>query len=180
MHLFQYGIMASLYLKYTLRSDIKDPRIGLLNIGEEETKGNELLKETYDMFKRSSLNFIGNIEPHDIFQGICDVIVCDGFLGNIILKMGEGLSTFVYEEISKKFKEQGKVMTNIKETLNRMDYSEYGGVPLLGINGIVVKCHGRSRAKAITNAISAAQNFASLRINELIVEEIKRHSEIRS
>ena len=160
LHLFQYGVMASGFAERVLEKP--RPRVGLLNVGSEEGKGTDLERETAALFHSSSLNFIGNIEGNDIFNGRADVIVCDGFVGNVVLKTAEGL----YEVMSNRLKglftalEGTPGSTGVSEAVRtfrrNMDYAEHGGAPLLGINGIVMISHGRSDARAIRNALIGA------------------------
>lgn len=183
LHLFQFAIMGNIYVKSILKKE--KPRIGLLSIGEEEGKGNELALSTYELLKNSSLNFIGNIEGSDIPKGKADVIVCDGFVGNIILKFGEGLVEAIFELAHKELKDHPfrttlsalllkKVFEEIKK---KTDYDEYGGAPLLGTNGVCIICHGKSNAKAIKNAIRVAGESIKQKINQEISEELKKFSQ---
>lgn len=176
-HLYQYAVMGAIYLSHILNR--VNPKVGLLNIGEEETKGTEFLKETYKLLQSAGLNFIGNVEGKDIFTGKSDVIVCDGLIGNVVLKVAESLA----ETISKLLKRELKnnLITKLGAFLSapafsalkkKIDYSEYGGAPLLGIDGICIISHGRSSSKAIKNAIRVASEFVSHRINEKIVEAL--------
>lgn len=176
--LMQYGIMADAYLRYIL--NISNPTVGLLNIGEEESKGTDFVKETYELFEKSRLNFVGNIEGKDIFAGKCDVIVCDGFVGNVALKVSESLAEAMYEWLkrhllSNPLGKLGVVLlkTSLAGFKKEMDYSEYGGTPLLGVNGVVIIGHGRSNAKAIKNAIRVAGEEVERKFNENILEAIK-------
>ena len=162
---------------------IPNPRIGLLSIGSEETKGNELTKNVYKLFKNSPLNFIGNVEGSDLFSGKADVIVCDGFIGNIVLKVCESLERIfkelLREEISKEVLAKlgaylmGSAFKGLKK---RTDYSEYGGAPLLGINGVCIIAHGSSSAKAIKNAICVAEKFIECEVNRHIIESITKYT----
>ncbi|OAT81267.1 phosphate acyltransferase PlsX [Desulfotomaculum copahuensis] len=177
-HLLQFAIMGSLYAEKIL--GIPEPRIGLLNIGEEETKGNELTLATHPLLKRSGLNFVGNVEGRDIFQGPVDVVVCDGFVGNIVLKAGEGMAMalmhMVKEEVTKSWlAKMGTAMTipALKDFRRRLDYAEYGGAPLLGVNGVVIICHGSSTARAIKNAVRRARESLENRLVEAIHSNIK-------
>jgi len=178
IHLQQYAIMAKAYFRNVL--NIQNPRVGLLNIGEESTKGPDFLKETYTLLENANVNFIGNVEGKDIFSGKCDCVVCDGFVGNIALKITEGLT----EVVAEFFKRQvfsnvwGKLgalfmIRSFSRFKKQLDYSEYGGALLLGVNGIVIIGHGRSSAKAIKNAIRVAKEENERNINEKIIEEIK-------
>ncbi len=177
-HLLQFGIMGYLYAKKIL--GIANPRVGLLSNGEEETKGNEVTQAAYPMLLNAGINFIGNVEGRDIFCGTVDVVVCDGFIGNIVLKTGEGLAgallKMMKEEVTKSWlAKMGTVMAEpaLKGLQRRIDYSEYGGAPLLGANGVFIICHGRSTAKAIKNAINVAGESVENRLVEAIRECMK-------
>src|SRR4051812_34089423 len=163
-HLEQFAIMGDIYSHAIF--GIRRPRIGLLSIGEEDSKGNELTKEAFKALKRAPINFIGNVEGRDIFKGEIDVIVCDGFTGNVALKLSEGLyeafAAMLRKELQKTISAQiGSILAQnaFREFKKRLDYSEYGGAPLLGIKGITIVCHGRSNANAIKNAVGVAQEF---------------------
>jgi glycerol-3-phosphate acyltransferase PlsX len=171
-HLFQFAVMASAFSHIF---DIDRPRIGLLSIGEEVGKGNSLVKETYAMLAASSLNFVGNVEGRDVFQGDVDVIVCDGFVGNICLKLSEGLAgaamQMLKDEIMKSAAAKiGYLLARpaFRAFARRVDYAEYGGAPLLGINGIGIICHGKSSAAAIKNAILEAAKMVEKQVNQKI------------
>ncbi len=177
-HLLQYAIMGEVYARFLLKK--KKPAIGLLNIGEEESKGTEVLQETYKLLRDSGLYFIGNIEGRDFFGGKADCIVCDGFVGNVVLKMIESVIEVFVElvtnEIKKDFLAQiGAVLCqNAFRSIRRQtNYEEAGGAPLLGVAGPVIIGHGISSAKAIRNAIRAGANMVECEINERIAEEIK-------
>ncbi|MCA8959506.1 MAG: phosphate acyltransferase PlsX [Planctomycetes bacterium] len=185
-HLVHYGVMAR-ELASRLYG-VEQPRIGLLNVGEEEQKGNQLAKETTDLFRATpSLNYVGNVEGGDIFGGKADVVVCDGFVGNIVLKVSEGLCEFLMQVISGAFREMfdgsaaggesngfGEMARGkFKGLMSRFDYAEYGGAPLLGVDGIVIIGHGRSDARAIANAVRWARRIADARVNDHIVESIQ-------
>jgi len=181
MHLLQYAIMGDAYSKYILNKP--NPAVGLLNVGAEETKGTDFAKGTHSLLQESGLNFIGNVEGRDIFTGNTDVIVCDGFVGNVVLKVSESLAgaitTLLRNELTKsKITKFGAFLSKsaFKALAKETDYSEYGGAPLLGLNGRCFISHGRSSAKAIKNAIRVAIEFMSHRINDHIVEGIKRYS----
>ena len=176
-HLFQFGVMAAAFSEVIL--DIERPRVGVLSIGEEQGKGNSLVKKTDDLFRRSSLNYIGNTEGGEIFRGDVDVIVCDGFVGNVCLKISEGLAEaltgLLRMEINK------SPMARIGYLLargafagfkKRIDYAEYGGAPLLGLRGTGVVCHGRSNAKAIKNALLEAGSLVRNKVNDKIMERL--------
>ncbi len=177
-HLLQYAVMSSVFCECI--QGMKKPRVGLLNIGEESGKGNDLVKEAHNLLKESNLNFVGNVEGTDLFEGKCDIVVCEGFVGNVLIKFAEGIAEGLLgalkDEAYKGFR--SKIgMKLLKPALrrlhNRMDYSEYGGVPLLGVEGICIICHGRSDYKAIQNALKEAVKFASYNVNERIVAELE-------
>jgi glycerol-3-phosphate acyltransferase PlsX len=177
-HLLQYAIMGSAYSEYILNN--RSPRIGLLNIGEEESKGTGSLKEAYGLLELSGLNFIGNIEGRDIFKGDCDVIVCDGLVGNVALKVSESTIYAIIEFLKRGFK--SSFLSRLAAFLGRkafyslkkkMDYAEYGGAPLLGINGICIIGHGSSNAKAIKNAIRVAGEEVKKSVNQHIIEKVR-------
>lgn len=175
-HLFQFGVMASAFSKI---NDVKDPRVGLLSIGEETGKGNGLVKEAYPLLEKSALNFIGNVEGRDVFQGDVDVIVCDGFVGNVCLKVSEGLADaamqMLRDEIVKSLPAKiGYLLARnaFKSFKKRVDYAEYGGAPLLGIDGIGIICHGGSSSHAIKNAILEASKMAKRDLNKRIIESL--------
>lgn len=177
MHLLQYGIMADAYMRNILNRE--NPQVGLLNVGEEEAKGTGFEKETYELFAKSPLNFIGNVEGKDIFSGTCDIIVCDGFVGNVALKVSESLAEAMQQFLKKHLK--SNLISNLGLLLLRsgfmrfkkeVDYSEYGGAPLLGVNGIVIIGHGRSNAHAIKNAIRVAKEEVERKFNQKIIEAI--------
>lgn len=176
LHLLQYAIMTSAYCECA--KGIPNPRVGVLNIGEEDSKGNELVKQTHTLLKKAGLNFIGNIEGQGIFRGECDVVVCDGFVGNIVLKVVEGCGEFMARRLKAEVTNMksescagpmSEIMMKLKE---KTDYAEYGGAPLLGLNGIVIICHGRSNARAITNAIKVAVESTSHNLNEEILKRL--------
>ncbi len=175
-HLFQFAIMATAFARV---NDVDNPRVGLLTIGEETGKGNSLVKETYPLLEKSSLNFIGNVEGRDVFQGNVDVIVCDGFVGNICLKVSEGLAEaamqMLRDEILKSFSAKiGYLLARhaFRSFKKRVDYAEYGGAPLLGVNGIGIICHGTSSAQAIKNAILEAAKMVKRNINRDILDSL--------
>jgi glycerol-3-phosphate acyltransferase PlsX len=176
-HLEQFAIMGHEYGKYLFNKP--NPRVGLLSIGEEDSKGNEVTKEAFRLLKTSPLNFIGNVEGRDVYSGEADVVVCDGFIGNVALKISEGVAETIkkllIKEISGSF--WGRLaypliagpLLNLKR---KIDYAEFGGAPLLGVNGITMICHGRSSAKAIKNAIRRAKGLAERHVDELIEHDI--------
>lgn len=172
-HLYQFGVMASAFSK--LLFDIPNPRIGLLSIGEEGGKGNALVKNTHELLSVSKMNYIGNVEGRDTFQGDVDVIVCDGFVGNVCLKLSEGLIeamvAMLREEFAKNLKSKVGYLLTRKAYVNlkkRTDYAEYGGAPLLGFNGTGIICHGRSNSRAIMNAINIAAELVKNNMNDHI------------
>jgi phosphate acyltransferase len=165
-HLLQFGVMGAVYAEALL--GVPAPRVGVLSIGEEEGKGNDLTREAYRLLKAAPITFVGNIEARDMFSGEAEVIVCDGFTGNVALKLSEGLVETVEEllgeELASTFSSQvGFLLSRraYRRFRKRLDYSEYGGAPLLGVSGLVFVCHGRSSVKAIRNAIVAASRFAA-------------------
>ena len=177
-HIEQFAIMGNEYGKHLFGKP--NPRIGLLGIGEEDTKGNEVTKEALKLLKASSLNFIGNIEGRDVFSGGADVIVCDGFIGNVALKITEGVAETIKKMLLKDIVSSrfGRLtylfLAGPLGTLRRrMDYAEFGGAPLLGVNGVSMICHGRSSAKAIKNAIGRAKGLAESRLIDLIQRDIE-------
>jgi phosphate acyltransferase len=166
LHLFHYGIMAAEYARLIFGKN--EPTIGLLNVGAEEGKGNELVKETQQLFSKSALNFTGHIEGNEIFEGRTDVVVCEGFVGNVVLKASEGLYEVIAGRLSEFLRETSmtsdpQFTAKLAEWLHRfktrMDYAEYGGAPLLGVNGLCLISHGRSDARAIKNALLLAAKF---------------------
>lgn len=180
--LTEMAMMGSMFSKYVYGID--NPKVGLLNIGEEETKGNKKVQATYPMLKQArDVNFIGNIEGRDIPTGKADVVICDGFVGNIVLKFAEGLALTLFQLIRDAIKNGGifaklgaiLVMPTLKKLGKRLDVSEYGGAPLLGVNGCCIICHGSSNAKAICSAIGVAiecvKNDVTGRIRDSIAEE---------
>jgi len=180
-HLVQFAQMGAIYSQHVL--GISSPRIGLLSVGEEETKGNQLVQESYQLLKKANnLNFIGNIEGHDILKVTADVVVTDGFTGNIVLKTIEGLSDTFLGSV----RQIGQVVSNVyhfrgrdllrdiglSSWVNRIDYREHGGACLLGVNGNIIIAHGRSQAKTIKSAIGIAKHMAEQGISQVIKEEI--------
>ncbi len=174
INLYQYGLMAGVYARDLLGID--SPRVGLMSIGQEDAKGNEIVKKARELIKSDSrLNFVGNIEGRDIFRGVCDVAVCDGFVGNVVLKLTEGLVDGLFKAIKHELMmEKLRLAMKFKPVMTRIyrkyDYNEYGGAPLLGVNGTAVICHGTSRSRTIRNAILASKKFHTRKINDTIVE----------
>lgn len=177
-HLLQYGLMGSVYMRDVIGKS--NPSVGLLNIGEEEDKGTDFTKEAFKLLEQSHLNFKGNVEGRDIYTGKCDVIVCGGFVGNVALKVSESMAFALAELMKRELKRtlwnRVGAMILLPAFLGlrkRMDYTEYGGAPLLGVNGACLICHGSSNAKAIRNAIRAAASFVRHGVNQEIVQEIQ-------
>jgi glycerol-3-phosphate acyltransferase PlsX len=180
MHLFHYAIMGSIYRKFVLGID--NPVVGLVSNGEEEGKGNELTREVFDLLKSSRLNFTGNVEGRDIFLSPLDVAVCDGFVGNVLLKTAEGLAKAMFSLIKKEVSASlrckiGAALAKpaLKKVHARGSYEEVGGSPLLGINGIGIIAHGSSSPMAIKNALRVAVEAVQQRVNLRIQEEIARY-----
>jgi len=180
-NLFQFGLMGEVYAKVVLNKE--NVSLGLLSNGEEETKGNAVTKEAFKLLKEKFPNFIGNVEGNDIFKGKTDVIITDGFIGNIVLKTSEGAAETIGKLIKDKinnsglFQKIGALLLNpvFKELKKATDYAEYGGAPLLGVNGCVIISHGKSNAKAIKNAIFQAVRYVENNVNEKISESLKVH-----
>jgi glycerol-3-phosphate acyltransferase PlsX len=175
--LLQYGIMAEAYSRYIL--NISNPCVGLLNIGEEEAKGTEFMRETHELLQKSQLNFIGNVEGKDLFSGKCDIIICDGFVGNIALKVSESAAETMQVFLKRHLLNNplGKLgllflIPSLRKFKKELDYAEYGGAPLLGVNGVVIIGHGRSNTKAIKNAIRVAKEEVERKFNEKILEAL--------
>lgn len=173
-HLFQYGVMGSIFARQIC--GCQHPTIGLLNVGSEEAKGNELAKRTGTLFQQSAMReaFRGNIEGRDLCRGLVDVIVCDGFVGNIVLKCCEGMVDFVFSVVASELRttldrEREAAEASLTRLYQRYHYSEFGGAPLLGIDGVCLIAHGESDARAIRRAVEAAQRY--VRVNELIVRQ---------
>ncbi len=182
-HLFQFGLMADVLAKDVL--GVAHPRVGLLSIGEEEGKGNVQVKEAFELLKMGSFNFVGNVEGRDIFTGDLDVIVCDGFVGNVALKLSEGLAGSMMRMLHSHFQEDidgGIVDKSAQTTLKRfskvVDYAEYGGAPLLGLQNIVIVCHGASNSRAICSAVKLAASFIEKKANEHLIEELSANEEL--
>ncbi len=178
--LLQYGIMADVYCRNILNKS--NPTVGILNIGEEEGKGTEFIKETRELLEKSSLNFIGNVEAKYIYSGKSDIILCDGFVGNIALKVTESVAEAMQVFLKKHLLNNplGKLgLVFLRPSLMRfkkeLDYSEYGGAPLLGVNGVVIIGHGRSNKKAIKNAIRVAKEEVERKFNDKIIEAVSKN-----
>lgn len=176
-HIYQYGHMARVYMQSVM--DVADPTVGLVNIGEEEGKGSGLDKQAYQLLQEKMPGFVGNIEPNKIFTGQADCIVCSGFVGNVIIKFAEGLMESAGTVLKREIKKNPlamlgafMMMGTLRRIKKNIDYSEYGGAPLLGVNGIVMKSHGRSSPKAIKNAIRAAMREVEHRIIEKMKQAV--------
>ena len=183
-HLVQFAVMGDAYAKYILKKE--KPIVGLLSNGEEESKGNELIRETNAILKKSSIGYVGPVEGRDIFNGRVDVVICDGFVGNAALKICEGLAEAIGAMIREKLEASLKakiayllardMVNGIKK---KLDYSEYGGAPLLGVNGVVIIGHGRSSAKAIKNAIRLAHEFAQIDLPKLLIRNLEENQDLQ-
>ena len=182
-HLVQFAKMGSIYMENII--GVKNPKVAILNIGAEEEKGNMLVKETFPLLKNCpDINFVGSVEARDVPKGDVDVIVCEAFVGNVALKMYEGVGAVLISEVKKGITATLKskigailIKKDLKKTLKRFTASEYGGAPLLGLNGLVVKTHGSSKAKEVTNSIYQCVTFKEQKINEKIEEKINLKNE---
>lgn len=180
-HILQYGIMGDAYSKHMLSKE--NPTVGLLNIGEESTKGTDFVKEAHIMLSESKLNFIGNIEPKEVYYGKADVVLCDGFVGNVLLKVTESFAYSVAELLKQELRKSnfitkiGAFMTlpAFKTIKKRIDATEYGGAPLMGVDGSVIIAHGSSNAKAIKNAVRVAGENVDHKVNTHVVEELQSY-----
>ena len=180
IHLLQYGIMADAFSRYILGKE--NPSVGLLNVGEEETKGTEFIKEAHTLLSESKLNFAGNVEGRDVYSGKVDIILCDGFVGNVILKVSESIAETIMLSLKQEIKADflatiGAVLSAgaFNELKKKMDYSEKGGALLLGVDGHCIISHGSSSAKAIKNAIRTAAEFVKQDVNKHIIEELESY-----
>ena len=183
-HLVQFAIMGDAYARYILKKE--RPLVGLLSNGEEESKGNELIRETNGILRKSSIGYIGPVEGRDIFNGRADVVICDGFVGNAALKICEGLveaiGAMIHQELETSLRAKiGYLFARqaVNEIKKKLDYSEYGGAPLLGVNGVVIIGHGRSSAKAIKNAIRLAHEFAQISLPKLLVRNLEENQDLQ-
>lgn len=177
-HLSQFALMGEVYARHVLGK--QQPRVGLLSNGEEESKGNELTREAHQLLKGATFNYIGYVEGRDIFNGSVDVVVCDGFVGNVVLKVSEGLADAIFTMLRQEI--GGRFLAKIGYLLARpafrafrkkVDYAEYGGAPLLGIEGTGMICHGGSSSRAIVNAIRMAHEYAARRVNDQLVAQLQ-------
>jgi len=181
VHLLQYGIMAGIYLSRV--AGVASPRVGLMSIGEEDTKGNVLVRKTHELFRqRPDVRFVGNVEGRDLFRNSCEVVVCEGFVGNVCLKLMEGLAEGLFKALARELARGEdpavamKAQRGLGALATRYDYNEYGGAPLLGVNGICIICHGSSNARAFYNAIRVAREFATQGVNERITTQLTQHA----
>ncbi|MEG0156053.1 MAG: phosphate acyltransferase PlsX [Anaerovoracaceae bacterium] len=182
-NLLEFGIMGSIYMEKVLGR--VNPRVGLVNLGVEENKGSTLTKASYELLEKSHVNFIGNVEAREVPKGACDVIVCDGFVGNVILKLTEGLAWNILKLLKQKFTDGAKAMLGamflkgkMRELKDEFDYSEYGGAPILGVKGPIIKMHGSSNAKAVKNTILKAIPYAKENVVEIIQNSVLDIEEI--
>lgn len=184
-NLFQFGLMGDAVAKALL--NIEKPSMGLLSIGEEEGKGNTQVKEAYELFKMAqNINFLGNAEGRDIFTGQVDVVVCDGFVGNVVLKLSEGLGSSLARLLKRELLSAGPIAKMgtfmakgaLKRFAKFVDYAEYGGAPLLGLKGIIMVCHGSSNERSIYSAVKQAGTFVEKNTNQLLVNSISAHEEL--
>lgn len=182
LHLLHYGVMGVSYCKYILGRE--NPAVGLLNIGQEESKGTEVIKEARQLFEKTKMNFVGNIEATDIYSGKVDVVVCDGFVGNIVLKVAESFAKntgeYLKRELTKSLLPKIGAILSLsayRAIRKKTDYTETGGAPLLGVDGRVIIAHGSSNAKAIKNAIRAAMEYVEHKLNQHIIEDLKKLNE---
>lgn len=182
-NLLEFATMGSIYMERVL--GVKNPTVGLVNIGTEETKGTTVIKAAYELLKKSSVNFIGNVEAREIPKGACDVIVCDGFVGNVIIKLSEGLAWNIFKLIKTKFTEDtisklGALLLSgkLNELKKAFDYSEYGGAPILGVKGALIKIHGSSNANAVKNAILKGIPYVENNVVQIIQNSVLELEEI--
>lgn len=182
LHFYQYALMGDVYFRYIVRKS--RPSIGILNIGEEESKGTDYIKEAHQLLNKSRLHFIGNVEGRDIFNGRVDIVVCDGFVGNVVLKVSESIADVIGKLLKQELKRN--FLTKLGAFLARpafnalkkeVDYAEQGGAPLLGINGTCIICHGSSNARAIKNAVRVSSEFVKYEINQHILEAVRNGGE---
>lgn len=182
-NLLEFAAMGSVYMEKVLR--ISKPRVGLVNIGTEETKGTTVIKAAHELLKKTNVNFVGNVEAREIPLGGCDVIVCDGFVGNVILKLSEGMAISVMGLLKKKFTDgllpklgALLLMKKLKEIKSEFDYSEYGGAPILGVKGALIKIHGSANANAVKNAILKAIPYVENGVVQIIQDSVLEWEEL--
>jgi len=181
-HLLQFAVMGSVYAARVL--GVPEPRVGVLSNGAEDTKGNDVVVRAAELLRGSGLRFIGNVEGREFWDGVADVVVCDGFVGNVVLKFGEGLALGIFsllrDELRRGFLSRlgvALVRSRLRTVGRRMDYTEYGGAPLLGVNGVCIIQHGSSKAKAIRNAVALAADSVRARIVDVIRDDVHRFAE---
>lgn len=173
-HLHQYAIMGELYRRHV--GGLEGRRVGLLSVGEESAKGTDIIKQANELLSSDpDIEFIGNIEGRDLFGGACDIAVCDGFVGNVILKLFEGLSRGIFETVAKEIAQENPELKDpfdaaVRKVRKKHDYTEFGGAPLLGLRGVAMLCHGNSDARAIRSAIRSARDFLTSNLNGLMAE----------
>jgi glycerol-3-phosphate acyltransferase PlsX len=182
-HLVQFAIMGAAYARVALGCEM--PRVGLLSVGAEESKGNDLTREAHQLLKTAPVHFVGNVEGPDVFAGHADVIVCDGFTGNVTLKVSEGLvetvESLLHDELSATFGTRvGYLLSRqaYRRFRKRLDYSEYGGAPLVGVNGLCIVGHGRSTPKAVRNAVAMAARAVSDGFLQNLAREVAAHPQV--
>ncbi len=182
IHLAQFAVMGSIYSREVLRR--RNPRVGILSIGREDSKGNELTLEAFKLCRRLDLNFIGNVEGHDLFKDHVDVVVCDGFVGNVVLKTCESLAVAMFSMLKRELTQNPKrklgallAQSAFQAIRRRMDPEVYGGAPLLGFNGMVFKAHGSARERAVASALQVTAEAVQHHVNEIIAREIARANE---
>jgi len=185
INLYQFALMGAIYYSHMFSNE--NPTIGLLSIGEEKSKGNELTIASHKLISETDLNFAGNIEGRDILKGKADVVICDGFVGNIILKFAESIDSFLGETVRRKVRANllakiGALLLRpaFRDLKKKLDYAEYGGAPLLGVNGVSIICHGGSSAKAIKNAVSMSMTMVAKNINNLIENKVKANGDLKT
>lgn len=173
IHLFHFGIMGDCFARTILQ--VAAPRVGLLNIGEEDEKGNELVRHTRELFARSPLRFVGNIEGQEIFRGRCDVVVCEGFVGNVVLKVTEGMAEFATQFLRQLLAgDHSPTARHLQDAMyGKTDFSTYGGAILLGVRGVCIICHGRSGRRALANATILAARYVEARVVDVIIENLR-------
>jgi glycerol-3-phosphate acyltransferase PlsX len=177
-HLHQYALMASVYLNALC--GVANPRVGLLSVGEEDAKGTDLVKQARDLMREDpNIEYVGNVEGRDLFRGVCDVMVCDGFVGNVVLKLMEGMAGGVIQgmmgELAVAMPGQvDGIRAAAQRIIDKYDFNEYGGAPLLGVAGICIICHGASDHRGIKNAVRVAREFAEQKVNERITALLKK------
>ena len=181
-HLLQFAVMGERYARLVL--EVEKPRVGLLSNGEEETKGNAVVQEAHQLIRTTDLHFIGNVEGKDVPRGLADVVVCDGFVGNVAVKLAEGIGELAFSLLREELSASPVTMlaalllrSGLRRIKHRVDYQEYGGAPLLGVNGVVIIAHGRSGARAIRNAIRVARQAATSRLHEALTMGLSKSEE---